>query len=139
MASPGIIELGTLIKSMSPSLHSTTYVFATIPQSHQFLQLAPVESEMIFRESEGWTVILAKERAEYFGMDVIFPCKKITLNVLSSLDAVGFLAAITSRLAEKLSIGINPVSGYYHDHLFVPLGKEELVVGELKAMAAEQK
>lgn len=79
---------------------------------------------MLFRESEGCTVILAKVRAEYFGINVIFLCKKTTLTIHSSLDAVGFLAAITSRLAEILKIGINLVSGYFHDHLLVPLGKE---------------
>jgi hypothetical protein len=36
--------------------------------------------------------------------------------VHSSLDAVGFMAAVTTRLA-KINIGVNPVSGFYHDHL----------------------
>jgi hypothetical protein len=51
-------------------------------------------------------------------LEGIFPCKKVTLGVHSSLDAVGFMAAITTRLA-KISIGVNPVSGFYHDHLYV--------------------
>lgn len=92
---------------------------------------------MLFREEEGWTVIVTQAVADELAIDFIFPCRKITLNVHSSLDAVGFMAAITTRLT-TLGIGVNPVSGYYHDHLFVPLGKEEIVMEELKAMAAEQ-
>ena len=93
---------------------------------------------MLYRELEGWTVILSRSLADEVSLEYGFPCKKITLNVHSSLDAVGFLAAITTRLAKNLSIGVNPVSGYYHDHLFVPLGKENLVMEEVKAMAAER-
>lgn len=43
----------------------------------------------------------------------------ITLTVHSSLEAVGFLAAVTGRLTEA-GISVNAVSAFYHDHLFVP-------------------
>ncbi|WP_414640799.1 ACT domain-containing protein [Archangium sp.] len=43
----------------------------------------------------------------------------LTLSVHSSLEAVGFLAAVTTRLAAR-GISVNPVSAYFHDHLFVP-------------------
>ena len=48
----------------------------------------------------------------------------ITLNIHSSLEAVGFLAAITARLAAA-GMGVNPVAGYFHDHLFVPAERAE--------------
>ena len=64
----------------------------------------------------------------------------ITLNVHSSLEAVGFMAAISAKLAEK-GIGCNPISGYFHDHCFVPAGKEDeamKVLGELAAQAKQK-
>jgi hypothetical protein len=60
----------------------------------------------------------------------------ITLNVHSSLEAVGFMAAISTKLAEN-GIGVNPVSGYYHDHCFVPLGKANEAMKVLQDLATE--
>lgn len=79
---------------------------------------------------------MGKTEAESIQLKSTFPCIKITLNVHSSLDAVGFLAAITTELT-KIGIGCNPVSGYFHDHLFVPAGKEGVVMEALLGMAAE--
>ena len=138
------MQLSDLIKSMSPTLDEGTFVFATITTHatetyrRDFLNQVAHKSEMLFRELEGYTLILPQATAEELDIKWNFPCRKITLNVHSSLDAVGFLAAVTTRLATKLNIGVNPVSGYYHDHLFVAVGKEDLVMNELKAMAAEQ-
>ena len=53
-----------------------------------------------------------------------FPCRMITLSVHSSLDAVGFLAAVTAKLATA-GMGVKPASAFYHDHLFVPAGPAE--------------
>ena len=43
----------------------------------------------------------------------------ITLDVHSSLESVGFLAAVSARLAAA-GIPCNAVSAFHHDHLFVP-------------------
>ena len=53
------------------------------------------------------------------GITGVFPCHMITVMVHSALDAVGFLATITTRLAAA-GIGVNLVSAFFHDHLFVP-------------------
>jgi hypothetical protein len=145
MSSTGETSLATLLSSMSPTLDEThTYVFGTIPAKSEsdysnILKLfVGLPVQMLFRESEGWTVIVAKETAEEIQMQYEFPCKKITLNVHSSLEAVGFMAAITTRLKE-VGVGVNPVSGYYHDHLFVPEGKDGEVMVALKRMVEEAK
>ncbi len=62
----------------------------------------------------------------------------ITLNIHSSLDAVGFLAAITTRLAAA-GMGVNPVSGYFHDHLFVPADRADEAMTVLEGLAAENR
>jgi hypothetical protein len=75
-------------------------------------------------EPEGTTVILLKADAEHLGLTYEFPCRMITLNIHSSLEAVRFIARIATELA-KHGMGVNPVSGFYHDHLFVPDGREQ--------------
>ncbi|KAI4213073.1 MAG: hypothetical protein LQ351_004227 [Letrouitia transgressa] len=78
---------------------------------------------MSFREDEGLTVITTRQAVQQHGLKHTFFCRMITVKVHSSLEAVGFMAVMTKALAEK-GIGVNPVSGFFHDHMFVPEGKE---------------
>ncbi|KAK3630434.1 hypothetical protein LTR56_017492 [Elasticomyces elasticus] len=136
---PGGMDLATLIKSMSPSLHPATFVWATVPSSkHSVLQQALLHAEMLFREDEGFTFISTQDHVQELGLDFTFPCRKITLNVHSSLEAYGFLAAVAERLT-RMKLGCNCVAGYFHDHIFVPVGKEDVVLSQLQAMAEEQR
>jgi hypothetical protein len=112
----GETSLQKLLQFMDPVVHEPVYVFATVPFDQDISLLEPI---MTFREAEGITLILERSAAENHGLQGIFPSRMITLNINSALDAVGFLAAVTTELA-ALKIGVNPVSAFYHDHLFVP-------------------
>mgnify|MGYP001225640191 FL=1 len=127
-------NLRRLLAGMQPVLRPDTFVFTTIAGNARIPDgLRPM---MVFRESEGLTMILGEEEARYVGLPAIFPCRLITLDIHSSLDAVGFLAAVTTRLA-GLGIGVNPVAAYHHDHLFVPADRAEDALDALKALAIE--
>ncbi len=87
-----------------------------------------------FREAEGITLIIERSIADDEGLDYEFISRMITLNIHSSLEAVGFLTAITHKLAVA-GISVNTVSAYYHDHLFVPTDRASaamLLLDELK-------
>lgn len=115
-------DLTKLLGSMRPELQPGIMVFATVPfDAGMPLNIEPA---MVFREREGWTLILAEEVAREAGLAGTFRCRMITLDVHSSLEAVGFIAAIATRLAEA-GMGVNPVSGFHHDHLFVPADRAE--------------
>lgn len=133
-AAPGETSLTTLLSTLKLTLNPETFVFATLPD----LKTPPphLQIQMSFREAEGTTIITTQESADTYGIEYTFPCKMITLNVLSSLEAVGFMAAISAKLTEK-GIGVNPVSGYYHDHCFIPLGKEDEAMRALQDLATE--
>lgn len=93
---------------------------------------------MLFREQEGVTMIVSHQDAHDHNLPFDFRCRMITLNVHSSLEAIGFMAVIASRLA-ALEMGVNPVSGFYHDHLFVPEGREEQAMQCISDIANEAK
>ncbi|PTL77165.1 ACT domain-containing protein [Vitiosangium sp. GDMCC 1.1324] len=112
----GETNLDALLKSMRPVLRDGEFVFCTTPEPPP--DLGALEPVGFFREDEGLTLILRRERAEAAGFQCSAAFRMVTLSVHSSLEAVGFLAAITSWLATH-GISVNPVSGYYHDHLFV--------------------
>jgi len=114
---PGERNLATLLQNMKPELQDGVFVFCSIPADEEIpAALGPVQ---IFREREGTTLVVRRAEAEDAGLPHQFASRLITLTVHSSLEAVGFLAAITGRLAEA-GISVNAVSAYYHDHLFVP-------------------
>jgi hypothetical protein len=131
---PGETNLQKLLGSMSPELLPDVFVFATLPPGMPLpAGLNPI---MIFREREGSTLILLEEEARVAGLESVFRSRMITLNVHSSLDAVGFLAAVTARLAAA-GMGVNPVSGYFHDHLFVPADRADDAMSILRRLAAD--
>jgi hypothetical protein len=119
-------DLGVLLRRMAPALQEDEFVFCTARE----IAGAPVCS---IREAEGWTLILRRWEAEGLGMEAAFPCRMITLTAHSSLEAVGLLAAVTAALAAA-GISVNAVSGYYHDHLFVPVERAEEALELLRRM-----
>ncbi|OAQ96879.1 hypothetical protein LLEC1_04351 [Akanthomyces lecanii] len=136
MQDPGEKSLDKLLATLTTVVHPDTYVFAALAKTAPPPPLA--EMQLLFRESEAVTVIVRKAYADDNRMDYFFASKMLTLNVTSSLEAVGFMAVIATRLA-TLGMGVNPVSGFYHDHLFVPEGREAEAVEELRKLAEEKR
>ena len=115
-------DLNRLLADIKPVLDPEIFVFSTVPPDAAFP--AALKAVQLFREREGTTLILPLAEAEAAALAYQFPCRMITLDVHSALDAVGFLAAVATRLA-KAGISVNAVSAYYHDHLFVPRERAE--------------
>lgn len=133
-SSTGERDLASLLRSMRPVLHAPVYRFATLPAGGRWpVGLRPI---LQFHEAEGITVVVERAAAETVGLPSVFSCRLITLEVHSALDAVGFLAAVTTRLTEH-GIGVNPVAAFHHDHLFVPEEHAEAAMRALLDLAAE--
>ena len=113
----GYTELSFLLKNMKPTHVAGSYIFATV--SEETLETLGSDPRLVFREEEAITVIVTKDIAEANALSFESVWGLITLTVHSDLEAVGFLAKITSVLAEA-GITANTVSAFYHDHLFVP-------------------
>jgi len=129
----GETDLAALLAGMRPVLHPGTYVFASVPPDRPLDALRPLA---VFEEREGRTLVLREEDAAAAGIASTYPCAWITLEVRSALEAVGFLARVTARLAAA-GISCNPVSAFHHDHLFVPQARAAEAVELLEELAAE--
>lgn len=116
----GELNLNVLLQTMSADLVDGIFVFTTLKDRQIPDGLSP---RMVFQETEGTTLILLKSEAEAANLPFEFESRMITLNIHSALEAVGFMARIATELAAE-SMGVNPVAGFYHDHIFVPAGRE---------------
>ena len=128
----GESDLLTLIAQMSPSLDDQIWAFVSVGEVSS--EYVAEHALATFRETEGTTLIVPWERAEEFEV-CSEPMARITLNIHSSLEAVGLTAAVSQALASE-AISANVVAGFYHDHIFVPQTAGERAVACLTLLSA---
>jgi hypothetical protein len=95
------------------------YVYCCFPD---FVLPEGLPALFTFREIEGLTAVLVLQDADQHALSYTFKARLITLKVHSSLEAVGFLAVVSVRLA-RAGIPCNAIAGYYHDHILVPIDR----------------
>ena len=108
-------NLDTLLKTMRPKLNAGHFVFCTT-KDLTLIDLRDVV--LIFKEDEGFTIILNREIADKLKLSYSFVASWITLTVHSSLEAVGLTAAFSKAFADH-GISCNVVAAYHHDHIFI--------------------
>lgn len=125
-------DLDILLGSMDPELDKEEYVFCTTHKN--FAGVIEWNPWAMIREKEAVTVILSKESADANALayESIFKC--ITLNIHSSLDAVGLTAAVSSTLARS-KISANIVAAYFHDHIFIQKEKADMAISLLRELS----
>ena len=107
-------DLGELLRTLSVRQRPGRWVIMTgivVPPD------VPVAATVV--EDEGTTSVVAFEDAERLGADLSFVAAWLTLDMFSSLDAIGLTAAVARALAER-GIPCNVLAGFHHDHLLVP-------------------
>lgn len=129
----GETSLDKLLSSMSPRLNPGEFVFCTVQDG---IHIPAADMLGSFREQEGLTVILERIRADALGLSYGYCAAWITLEVHSSLEAIGLTAAFAGALG-KAGISCNVVAAYYHDHIFVALQDAERAMQVLRELAGE--
>ena len=140
MVSSGERDLAVLLREMTPTLSEFQWGFATTATPLDDQQLASLNPIASFAELEGLTVVAEWQRlmdAKSLFAAISEPMAQITLEVHSSLEAVGLTAAIANALTEA-DISANVMAAYYHDHVFVPydLRQEALITLRLLQKAS---
>lgn len=125
----GETNLETLLASMSPRLIDGEFVFCSFADARygDHLEFEPIAA---IAETEGLTLVIPKSIADRHNLAYESAYRAITLQVHSSLDAVGLTAAFSTRLSEH-GISANVLAGYYHDHIFVQQEQAEAAVAAL--------
>ncbi|HBZ94604.1 MULTISPECIES: ACT domain-containing protein [unclassified Pseudomonas] len=128
----GETDLARLLQSMTPQLNPGQYVFCCVAAEHDCSGLQPIAS---LRETEGLSLVLPREVADAHNLSYDYVAAWITLEVHSSLAAVGLTASFSTALAQA-GISCNVVAGFHHDHLFVPIERAEKALSTLRALSA---
>jgi uncharacterized protein len=114
-------RLPVLLANLRPMLHPEPFVFVTLSDA----EAARVSEQLAtFREAEGMSIVIRQDEADRLRLRYDSTWAMITLQIHSSLTAVGFLAALLPLLAVA-GISVNPIAAYHHDHLFVPWDRRE--------------
>lgn len=126
----GETNLSLLLKNMQPELNPGRFAFCIVNTLKDAIELNPL---VIVQEKEAVTVVIPKSKADDSFLYYPVICAWITLNVHSSLEAVGLTAAVSKVLTEA-GISCNVIAGYYHDHLFVPTKDAQRAMDALAAL-----
>ncbi|QSW87641.1 MULTISPECIES: ACT domain-containing protein [Flavobacterium] len=111
----GEINLNAILKNLNPVLNEGKYVYLKI-DSVEDIPFSKIL--FLFKEKEGITVVVEKQTAEDLNRSFSYIASWITLEVHSSLAAVGLTAAFSQALGNA-GISCNVVAAYFHDHIFV--------------------
>lgn len=130
----GETDLNKLLQGMSPELNEGEFVFCTMDATQRAVALNPLG---MFQEKEAITIILHREQADNASLPYSVVCAWITLNIHSSLEAVGLTAAVSKALTAA-NISCNVVAAFYHDHIFVPVKDAQRAINELMKLVQQE-
>lgn len=109
----GLTNLHDILGALRPSVRQGSFVYVTAPTPPD------IEAHARIVEDEGVTLVLDQAIADEHRLDYEGVFGWITLQVHTSLSAVGVTAAVATALA-RVGISCNVLAGFYHDHLLVP-------------------
>ena len=124
-------DLAALLAGMEPVLAGEIYGFACV---HGAVPAA-VMSFAVVVEAEGLTVVAPEAQLQAAGLAFQGGWARISLTVVSDLEAVGLTAAIATALTLR-GISANVIAGYHHDHVFVQATRAEEALAVMRGLGS---
>jgi len=121
--------LDAVLAALQPTLSAAEYLFVTSPKP-----LAQVIPTAMIREGEAFSYVLEAETARRAGVSGDFRWRRIDTGVDTNLAEVGIISQLAGALARE-GIPMNPIAGYFRDHLFVPVERANDGLEALQAVA----
>lgn len=134
MSAPGETDLEAMLATLSVDRRPGVFTFVAVRVPTPGL-LAAADAMVV--EGELTTLVLPIEAAQRAGLPITVEMAWLTLQVYSSLEAVGLTAAIGERLASR-GIACNVLAGYHHDHVLVPSARVDDAISALSAPASTE-
>lgn len=129
MTAPGETDLDAMLATLSVDRRPGVFTFVAVGVPTPGL-LAAADAMVV--EGELTTLVLPVGAAQRAGLPITVEMAWLTMQVYSSLEAVGLTAAIGERLTRR-GIACNMLAGYHHDHVLVPLARVDDAIAALTA------
>lgn len=120
----GLTNLHEILASLHPVVRPGLFAVISSPTALN----VPADAQIV--EGEGTTLVVSQQVADERALAYDGLYAWITLQVHTSLEAVGVTAAVATALA-RVGISCNVLAGYYHDHLLVPAASADEAIDVL--------
>lgn len=132
----GLVDLDAMLRELSPTVREGRFVYVVRPPEafdDYDWEALEIEAYATVSEAEGRTLVLDEEVALDYDREFDGVFGWITLQVHSSLQAVGLTAAVSAALAGR-GISCNMLAGAFHDHLLVPIERVDDALAALESL-----
>ncbi|MEU1901106.1 ACT domain-containing protein [Nocardiopsis dassonvillei] len=128
-------ELERLLAGTRVRLRPGGYVFTTVPDRASLPE--GVRPVVTVAEDEALTVVCPREEADAAGLPHDDALAWITLEAPAGAQGVALVAAVAAALTGA-GLPCDVVSGFHHDHVFVPEEAGERAVAVLRALLGSE-
>lgn len=128
-------DLAVMLASITVTRRGGVWTMVTVADDRQAAEVLVRSGgvDALIREDEGLTAVVETDIAASLGALGEFRGAWLTLDVHSSLHAIGLTAAVSEALAE-VGIACNVLAGHHHDHLLVPVERADDAIAAIEAL-----
>lgn len=123
-------DLDEMLRNLTVKRREGEFVFVLLDPSSHAAELRPAATVV---EDEGVTAVVERSVADGAGLPYDYVAAWLTLEVHSSLEAIGLTAAFSAALGAA-GISCNVLAGLHHDHLLVPADRAEAAIQALAGL-----